>query len=88
MDFTNCHAPVRLAQCSSHRSSTTCGSCEKGYALSFDSAKCVNNTKCSAGQTALVILLSIIYSIVLVVVVFVVTYHHVEIGYFYVITYY
>ena len=81
-------SPVRFDQCSSHRSGTACGSCEEGYALPFDSAKCVSVNKCTAGKTALVIILSIIYWIVLVVVVFVVTYHHVEIGYFYVITYY
>ena len=81
-------SPVRTDQCSSHRSGTACGSCEEGYALSFDSANCVSINKCTAGQTALVIILTIIYWIVLVVVVFVVTYYHVEIGYFYVITYY
>ena len=81
-------SPVRFNQCSSHRSGTACGSCEEGYTLSFDSAKCVSVDKCTPGQTALVIILSIIYWIVLVVLVFVVTYYHVEIGYFYVITYY
>ena len=81
-------SPARFNQCNSHRSGTACGSCEKGYSLSFDSARCVSTGKCTTGQTALVITLSIIYWIVLVVVVFVVTYHHVEIGYFYVIIYY
>ncbi|XP_065896052.1 probable outer membrane protein pmp20 [Dysidea avara] len=81
-------SPVRFNQCISHRSGTACGSCEEGYTLSFDSAKCVSVDKCTPGQAALVIILSIIYWIVLVVVVFVVTYYHVEIGYFYVITYY
>jgi len=81
-------SPVRADQCSSHRSDTACGSCENGYTLAFDSANCIDSDKCTAGQTALVIILSIIYYIVLVVVVFVVTYHRVEIGYFYVITYY
>ncbi|XP_065913644.1 uncharacterized protein [Dysidea avara] len=33
-------SPVRLNQCSSHRCGTVCGSCEEGYTLSFDSAKC------------------------------------------------
>ena len=96
-DFTCCEttngfyrlSPMRLNQCSSHRSGTACGSCEEGYTLSYDSAKCVSvDDKCTTGQTVLVIVLSVIYWIVLVVVVFVVTYYHVEIGYFYVITYY
>ena len=81
-------SPVRINQCSLHRSGTACGSCEKGYTLSFDSARCVRVNKCTTGQRTLVILLSVIYWIALVVVVFVVTYYHVEIGYFYVITYY
>jgi len=81
-------SPVRINQCSSHRSGTACASCDEGYTLSFDSAKCVSVDNCTTGQMALVIMLSIIYWIALVVVVFVMTYHHVEIGYFYVITYY
>ena len=81
-------SPVRTNQCSSHRSGTACGSCEEGYTLSFDSAKCVSVNKCTTFQTVLVIMLSVTYWIALVVIVFVVTYYHIEIGYFYVITYY
>ena len=35
-------SPVRVNQCRSHRSGTACGSCEKGYTLSFDSVDCYN----------------------------------------------
>ncbi|XP_065914577.1 probable outer membrane protein pmp20 [Dysidea avara] len=81
-------SPVRMNQCSSHRSGTACGSCEEGYTLSFDSVECVSFGKCTNGQTVLVIVLSVIYWIVLVIAVFIMTYYHVEIGYLYVITYY
>jgi len=49
-------SPVRANQCSSHRSGTACGSCEEGYTLPFDSAKCVNINKSSIGQAALMII--------------------------------
>ncbi|XP_065914553.1 putative leucine-rich repeat-containing protein DDB_G0281931 [Dysidea avara] len=60
-------SPVRMNQCSSHRSGTACGSCEEGYTLSFDSVECVSIEKCTTGQTVLVIVLSVIYWIVLYV---------------------
>ena len=81
-------SPVRMNQCSSHRSGTACGSCEEGYTLSFDSVECVSIEKCTTGQTVLVIVLSVIYWIVLVIAVLIMTYYHAEIGYLYVITYY
>ena len=95
-DFPCCEAtngfyklsPVRMNQCSSHRSGTACGSCEEGYTLSFDSVECVSVDKCSAGQTVMVVTLSVIYWIVIVILVFIMTYYHVGIGYLYAITYY
>ena len=95
-DFTCCEAtngfyelsPVRMNQCSSHRSGTACGSCEEGYTLSFDSVECVSGDKCTTGQTVMVVTLSVIYWIVIVVLVFIMTYYHVGIGYLYAITYY
>ena len=86
-------SPVRTNQCSSHRSGTTCGSCEEDYTLSFDSSECISVNKCTTGQTILVVTLSMIYwmavvVVVMVVVVFIVTYYHVGIGYLYAITYY
>jgi len=79
---------VRMNQCSSHRSGTACGSCEEGYTLSFDSVECVSADKCTTGQTILVITISVIYWIVVVILVFIMTYYHVGIGYLYAITYY
>ncbi|XP_065908921.1 uncharacterized protein [Dysidea avara] len=80
--------PARMNQCSSQRSGTACGSCEEGYTLSFDSVECVSVDKCTTGQTVLVVTLSMIYWIVIVILVFIMTYYHVGIGYLYAITYY
>ena len=95
-NFTCCEAtngyyqlsPVRIDQCNSYRSGTACGSCQGGYTLSFDSVECVNVSKCTTGQTVLVIMLSVLYWMALVVVVFIVTYYHIGSGYLYAITYY
>ena len=95
-DFTCCEAsngyyhlsPIRDNQCRSHRSGTACGSCTDGYTLSFDSTECVNVDSCTAGQTVLVILLTVIYWIVMVTLVFAMMYYKVPIGYLYSITYY
>ncbi|XP_065893255.1 uncharacterized protein [Dysidea avara] len=81
-------SPVRINQCLSHRSGTACGSCEEGYTLSFDSVECVSVKKCTTGHTALVVTLSMIYWIVIVILVFVMTYYLAGIGYLYAITYY
>ena len=95
-DFTCCEAtngfyelsPMRMNQCSSHRSGTACGSCEEGYTLSFDSVECVSVDQCTTGQTVMVVTLSMIYWIIIVLLVFIMTYYHVGIGYLYAITYY
>ena len=95
-DFTCCEAsngyyhlsPVRENQCRSHRSGTACGSCIDNYTLSFDSTECVKVNSCTAGQKVLVILLTVIYWIVMVTLVFAMMYYKVGIGYLYSITYY
>ena len=81
-------SPLRDDQCRSHRSGTACGSCMYGYTLSFDSTECVNFENCTAGQTVLVILLTVIYWIVMVALIFAMMYYKVGIGYLYSITYY
>ena len=75
-------------QCRSHRSGTACGSCKYGYTLSFDSTECINIDSCTAGQTILVILLTVTYWIVMVTLVFAMMYYKVGIAYLYSITYY
>ena len=81
-------SPVRNDQCRSHRSGTACGSCKNGYTLSFDSTECLNVESCTAGQTVLVILLTVTYWIVMVILVFTIMYYKIGIGYLYCITYY
>ncbi|XP_065890261.1 uncharacterized protein [Dysidea avara] len=81
-------SPVRANQCISQRSGTACGACKEGYTLSFDSIECVSVDKCTAEQTVLVVTLSILYWVVIVILVFIVTYYHIGIGYLYAITYY
>ena len=95
-DFTCCEAsngyyhlsPARENQCRSHRAGTACGSCVDNYTLSFDSTECVKIVSCTAGQKVLVILLTVIYWIVMVTLVFAMMYYKVGIGYLYSITYY
>ena len=95
-DFTCCEAsngyyhlsPVRDNQCRSHRSGTACGSCTDGYTLSFDSTECVDVDSCTAGQTVLVILLTVTYWIVMVTLVFAMMHYKFPIGCLYSITYY
>ena len=79
---------VRDNQCRLHRSGAACGSCTDGYTLSFNSVKCVDTESCTVGQMILVILLSVIYWIVMVILVFPLMYYQVDIDYLYGITYY
>ena len=81
-------SPVRNDQCRSHRSGTACGSCTYGYTLSFDSTECVSIQSCTDGQTVLAILLTLIYWIVIVILVFAIMYYKVGIGFLYCVTYY
>ena len=81
-------SPLRDNQCRSHRTGPACGSCKDGYTLSFDSTECVDVDDCTAGQTVLVILLTVIYWILMFTLVFAIMYYKVGIGYLYSITYY
>ena len=86
-----CIIPPRLDdQCSSHRTGVACGECESGYTLAYDSPDCINTHKCSAGMTILVIVLTILYWIAMVAVVFGLMYFQFQIssGYAYGIIYY
>ena len=86
-----CIIPSRLDdQCSSHRTGVACGECKSGYTLAYDSPDCINTDKCSAGMTILVIVLTILYWIAIVAVVFGLMYFQFQIssGYAYGIIYY
>ena len=77
-------------QCSSHRTGVACGKCKSGYTLAYDSPDCINTDKCSVGMTILVIVLTILYWITIVAVVFCLMYFQFQIssGYAYGIIYY
>ena len=77
-------------QCSSHRTGVACGECKSGYTLAYDSPDCINADKCSAGMTILVIVLTILYWIAIVAVVFGLMHFQFQIssGYAYGIIYY
>ena len=78
-------------QCSSHRTGVACGECKPGYTLAYDSPDCINTDKCSVGMTILVIVLTILYWIAIVAVVFVFMYFlefQISSGYAYGIIYY
>ena len=81
-------SPVRDNQCMSHRSGTACGNCMHGYTLSFDSSECVNVENCTAVQTVLIVILTVIYWTIMMIVIFGLMYYKVGIGYLYSITYY
>ena len=86
-----CAIPSQLDdQCSSHRTGVACGECKSGYTLAYDSPDCINTDKCSAGMTILVIVLTILYWIAIVAVVFGLMYLQFQIssGYAYGIIYY
>ena len=77
-------------QCSPHRRGPACGECSPGYSLSYDTPDCVSNDKCSTGITVLVVVLTVLYWIAVVVVIFVLMYfiNNAPIGYAYGIIYY
>ena len=81
-------SPVRANQCRSHRSGTACGNCEEGYTLSLDTPVCIEINKCTISQTLLVTVLSMLYWIIVVIVVFIMTYYKLTIGSLYAIIYY
>ena len=59
-------------QCHVHRTGVACGECKPGYTLAYDSPDCINKLhKCSPGMSVLVIVLTILYWISVVAVVFI-----------------
>ena len=79
-------------QCHSHRTGVACGECKPGYTLAYDSPDCINTDKCSARMTVLVIVLTILYWIAVVAVVFILMHFsckfQISSGYVYGIIYY
>jgi len=95
-DFHRCDVTSELCslslspddQCGYRRTGTACGNCKDGYTLSFDSVDCISTTNCTAGLTALVVVMTCLYWIFTVIVVFAMMYFKVGIGYLYGITFY
>ena len=81
-------SPARTNQCRSHRTGVACGNCKEGYVLSFDSTECIEVTQCTAGQTIMVTMLTLLYWIFIMIAVFIMTYFKVSIGSLYAIVYY
>ena len=81
-------SPVRSNQCRLHRSGVACGSCGKGYTLSFDSTECVNINECTIAQAVVVTSLSFIFYITVIVAVYTTLYFKIAIGSLYAIIYY
>ena len=77
-----------LQQCHAHRTGVACSECEPSYTLSYDSTMCVSNKQCTAGLTALVVILTMIYWITIVVVVFVVLSFKLRVSYLFAIIYF
>ena len=75
-------------QCSSHRTGVACGECKPGYTLAYDSPDCINTDRCSPGMTVLVAVLTILYWIIVVVLVFALMQRKFSLGYAYGLIYY
>ena len=58
-----------------------CEFSEEGWTLSYDSTECVEDEKCTAGQTVLVVILTVLYWMAVVVAAFVLMYFKIDIGY-------
>ena len=56
--------------CKLHRTGVACGDCSSGYTLTYDSPDCINHHQCSPLMTTLVIVLTILYWIAIIGVVF------------------
>ena len=66
-----CIIPQELDdQCKLHRTGIACGDCSSGYTLTYDSPDCVSYHQCSSLMTTLVIVLTILYWIAIIGVVF------------------
>ena len=66
-----CIIPQELDdQCKLHRTGVACGDCSSGYTLTYDSPDCISHQHCSPLMTTLVIVLTILYWIAIIGVVF------------------
>ena len=79
-------------QCNSHRTGVACGECSEGYTLAYNSPDCISVDKCSPGMTVLVVVLTALYWVAIVAMLFGVAYflnaRKVSPGYLYGIIYF
>jgi len=77
-------------QCRRHRTGVACGECSPGYTLPYDSPDCISRHQCSFMMTAVVVVLTVLYWIAIVSIVFgiMLFQFHVSSGYAYGIIYY
>ena len=95
-NFTCCKAtngyhqlsPTRNNQCRLHRAGIACGSCENGYTLPYYSSECVNIDKCTMTWTIVIVIITVLYWVAIVAVVFIMMHYQINIGKLYAITYY
>ena len=95
-NFTCCMAtngyhqlsPTRNNQCRLHRVGIACGNCENGYTLPYYSSECVSIDKCTMTWTIFTVILTVLYWVAIVTVVFIMMHYQINIGKLYAITYY
>ena len=79
-------------QCNSHRTGVVCGECSEGYTLAYNSPECISVDKCSPGMTVIVVVLTALYWVAIVAILFGVAYflhtRKVSLGYLYGIVYF
>ena len=80
-------------QCSPYRTGVACGQCSEGYTLAYNSPDCISVDKCSPGMIVLVLVLTALYWVAIVSMLFGITYYlktkaKVSLGYLYGIMYF
>ena len=81
-------SPIRNNQCKLHRAGIACSSCENGYTLPYYSSECVSIEKCAITWTIVTVILTVLYWVAIVAVVFIMMHYQINIGKLYAITYY
>jgi len=75
-------------QCHAHRTGVACSKCESSYTLSYDSTVCISDKKCTVGYTALVVILTVFYWIIIIGLVFLVLSFKLRVSYLFAIIYF
>ena len=74
-------------QCSPHRTGVACSECSERYTLAYNSPDCISEDKCSTGMIVLVVVLTALYWIAIVAILFGAAYilntRQVSLGYLY-----